>query len=81
MHAVGRAEVDRFTLPFSQEVIADVLGLSVPHLNRMMQQLRAEKLIADRDRAVEFIDAGAMQALAHYQPQALMPIPLPTKLA
>ena len=37
----------RFTLPFSQEVIADVLGLSVPHLNRTMQQLRAEKLIAN----------------------------------
>ena len=47
LKAVGRAEKARFTLPFSQEVIADVLGLSVPHLNRMMQQLRSEKLIAD----------------------------------
>ena len=73
--AVGRAESARFTLPFSQEVMADVLGLSVPHLNRMMQRLRAEKLIANREHAVEFIDASAMQALAHYQPQALAPIP------
>ena len=46
LQAVGRAEKTRFTLPFSQEVIADVLGLSVPHLNRMMQQLRVGK--ADR---------------------------------
>jgi CRP-like cAMP-binding protein len=75
--AVGRAETARFTLPFSQEVMADVLGLSVPHLNRMMQRLRAEKLIADRARTVEFIDTAAMQALAHYQPQALAPIPQP----
>lgn len=75
--AVGRAEKHRFKLPFSQEVIADVLGLSVPHLNRMMQQLRSEKLIADRERMVEFVDAGAMQALAHFQPQALAPIPAP----
>ena len=37
---VGRAEKASFDLPFSQEVIADVLGLSVPHLNRVMQQLR-----------------------------------------
>jgi len=74
--AVGRAEAARFTLPFSQEVMADVLGLSVPHLNRMMQRLRAEKLITDRERMVEFIDAPAMQTLAHYQPQALAPIPL-----
>jgi len=73
--AVGRAETARFTLPFSQEVMSDVLGLSVPHLNRMMQRLRAEKLIANREHTVEFIDASAMQALAHYQPQALAPIP------
>jgi CRP-like cAMP-binding protein len=75
LRAVGRAEEKRFTLPFSQEVIADVLGLSVPHLNRMMQQLRAEKLIANSERKVEFLDAEAMQALAHYQPQALVPLP------
>ena len=79
--AVGRAEKTRFKLPFSQEVIADVLGLSVPHLNRMMQQLRSEKLIADRGRVVEFLDADAMRSLAHYQPQALAPIPLPARTA
>jgi hypothetical protein len=66
-------------LPFSQEVMADVLGLSVPHLNRMMQRLRGEKLIADRERSVEFIDAPAMQALAHYQPLIAAPIPPPTR--
>jgi CRP-like cAMP-binding protein len=75
LKVVGRAEKTRFTLPFSQEVIADVLGLSVPHLNRMMQQLRKEKLIADSERVIEFLDADALHSLAHYQPQALAPIP------
>jgi CRP-like cAMP-binding protein len=79
LRAVGYAEENRFTLPFSQEVMADVLGQSVPHLNRMMQQLRAEKLIADSERQVEFIDIEAMQTLAHYQPLDLMPIPRLTK--
>ena len=79
LRAVGRAEERRFTLPFSQEVIADVLGLSVPHLNRMMQQLRGEKLIADRDRVIEFLDFDAIQTLAHYQPQALAAIPRETR--
>lgn len=79
LRAVGYAEENRFTLPFSQEVMADVLGLSVPHLNRMMQQLRAEKLIADSERQVEFMDIEAMQTLAHYQPLELMPIPRLTK--
>jgi len=73
--AVGRAKGSSFTLPFSQEVIADVLGLSVPHLNRMMQQLRSEKLIAGADRIVDFVDAAAMQTLAHYQPQSLVRVP------
>jgi CRP-like cAMP-binding protein len=79
LRAVGYAEENRFTLPFSQEVMADVLGLSVPHLNRMMQQLRAEKLISDQERQVEFVDIEAMQTLAHYQPLDLMPIPKPAK--
>ncbi len=81
LKAVGRAEKARFTLPFSQEVIADVLGLSVPHLNRTMQQLRAEKMIANTERVVEFLDAEALQSLAHYQPRALAPIPLPARTA
>ena len=77
--AVDRAEATRFTLPFSQEVMADVLGLSVPHLNRTMQRLRGEKMIASRERTVEFIDASAMQAIAHYQPQSIAPIPQPER--
>ena len=54
---VGRAGKTSFTLPFSQEVMADVLGMSLPHLNRMMQRLRSEKLIAGSERQVEFLDA------------------------
>jgi CRP-like cAMP-binding protein len=76
--AVGRAEAKSFDLPFSQEVMADVLGLSVPHLNRVMQQLRKEKLIASRSRVVDLVDAAGLQTLAHYQPLNLAAIPLPT---
>jgi hypothetical protein len=47
----------------------------------MMQQLRSERLIADSERHVEFVDVGAMYALAHYQPHRLAPIPLPAQSA
>jgi CRP-like cAMP-binding protein len=77
LHVVGRAGKTSFALPFSQEVMADVLGVSLPHLNRMMQRLRSERLIAGSERQVEFLDPGAIQAFAHYQPQELAPIPLP----
>src|SRR6185312_15120408 len=61
---VGRAEATSFNLPFSQEVMADVLGLSVPHLNRVMQQLRGERLITNHSRAVELTDIASLQTLA-----------------
>jgi CRP-like cAMP-binding protein len=76
---VGHAEKTSFDLPFSQEVMADVLGLSVPHLNRMMQQLRAEKLITSRARLVELTDVVSLQTLAQYQPLGLTPIPMPAE--
>jgi CRP-like cAMP-binding protein len=81
LSAVGRAEAASFTLPFSQEVMADVLGLSVPHLNRVMQRLRAEQLIAGQSRQVELVDMAGLQTLAHYQPLGVAPIPIPARRA
>src|SRR5215813_11614140 len=75
--AVGRAEETSFDLPFSQQVMADVLGLSVPHLNRMMQQLRAERLITSRSHQVGLTDMASLQTLAQYQPLTPAPIPMP----
>jgi CRP-like cAMP-binding protein len=79
--AVGRAEKTSFDLPFSQVVMADVLGLSVPHLNRVMQQLRAERLITNHSRLVELTNMASLQTLAHYQPLVLAPIPMPIRRA
>jgi len=75
--AVGRAQKTSFDLPFSQELMADVLGLSVPHLNRVMQRLRAEQLITTRSRLVELTDMASLQTLAHFQPLDLAQIPMP----
>ena len=77
LQAVGRAEKASFDLPFSQQIMADVLGLSVPHLNRVMQKLRAEQLITSRSRLLELTDMAGLQTLAHFQPQDLAPIPMP----
>src|SRR5579863_5231297 len=65
---VGRAEEFAFDLPFTQELMSDALGLSVPHLNRMLSQLRAEGAIGVTGRRVEFIDLKAVQRLAQFQP-------------
>lgn len=72
---VGRAAESAFDLPISQEVMSDTLGLSVPHLNRMLAKLRTDGMVTVADRRVEFIDVKALQLLAHFQPATLARIP------
>ncbi len=79
--AVGLADECGFELPFSQEVLSDALGLSVPHLNRTLARLRTDGLIAVNDRYVEFSDIKAVQLLAHFQPIDLARIPIAVEAA
>jgi CRP-like cAMP-binding protein len=74
---VGRATDKAFDLPVSQEVMSDTLGLSVPHLNRMLAKLRTDGMVTMVDRHVEFTDVRALQLLAQFQPAALSRIPVP----
>jgi CRP-like cAMP-binding protein len=74
---VGHANAKSFELPFSQEIMSDVLGLSVPHLNRMMQQLRSDKLITSQGRSIELTNVSDLRTLAQYQPLDFAPIPPP----
>ncbi|RWM12421.1 MAG: Crp/Fnr family transcriptional regulator [Mesorhizobium sp.] len=73
---VGLADAARFDLPFSQEVMADALGLSVPHLNRVIQQLRADRLITSTSRLIDLTDISGLRRLAQYEPMALATIPV-----
>jgi CRP-like cAMP-binding protein len=73
--AVGRVSELRFELPFSQEVLSDALGLSVPHLNRTLAKLRAEGLIKAAGRWVEFVDLGSLEKLGQFQLVNLTRIP------
>jgi len=78
---VGLADTCAFTLPFTQEMMSDALGLSVPHLNRTLGKLRAERLIAVNERHVAFIDLEALQMLAQFQPAEPARVPLPDAIA
>jgi CRP-like cAMP-binding protein len=77
LEAVGRAAPSSFDLPFSQEVMGDVLGLSVPHLNRMVARLRSDGLITITERRIEFADLPAIRRLCHFQSLDLVRIPPP----
>jgi CRP-like cAMP-binding protein len=77
---VGTAADFSFTLPFTQEMMSDALGLSVPHLNRMLTKLRAEGMIAVNERRVEFVDLKALHLLAQFQPIRPTRIPVPIEI-
>lgn len=73
---VGCANETGFKLDITQEMMSDALGLSVPHLNRMLSRLRADDMIAICDRHVEFVNLRAIRALAQFQP--IKPSRVPT---
>lgn len=53
-------------LPLTQEVLADTLGLSVVHMNRVLQQLRRERLIVLRTAVCVVPDSEALAAICGY---------------
>jgi CRP-like cAMP-binding protein len=44
----GLGDERRIPWPITQEVVSDVLGLSIVHVNRVLQQLRRDRLIETR---------------------------------
>jgi CRP-like cAMP-binding protein len=69
LHLVGLATDREFTCPLNQYVLADALGLSAIHVNRVLRQLREGKLLTLKGRKVIIHDPVALKKLAGYQHQ------------
>jgi DNA-binding transcriptional regulator LsrR (DeoR family) len=54
-------------MPLTQELIGDALGLSVPHVNRTLRQLREENLVAIEGQKVVIKDVEALSRLADFE--------------
>ena len=65
---VGLADGDSFAMPLTQDVLADVLGFSVVHVNRTVQQLRRERLLDIRNGTVTLTQPAALHELAGWAP-------------
>jgi CRP-like cAMP-binding protein len=64
---VGLAHNGSFPLPLTQEVIADATGLSVVHVNRILQQLRREHLVDLHAGRASLLEADQLEKIADYQ--------------
>lgn len=63
---VGLASETSFHLPLTQEMVGDVIGLSVVHLNRTLQSLRRDGLIVSRQGYVTLVDRARLVDIAAY---------------
>jgi len=71
MYAIGLVEADRFDLPLTQEELADTLGLTPVHTNRVLQRLRAEELITFKNQILTILDVPRLRRAADFDPSYL----------
>lgn len=56
-----------FSIPLTQELIADALGLTTVHVNRTLRALRQDKLIAMDGHSVTILDFEALSLLSDFE--------------
>jgi CRP-like cAMP-binding protein len=66
--AAGLGTAEGFTLPMTQEQIADATGLTSVHVNRMLRALDEEGVIVRRGREVQVRDWPRMKRVADFDP-------------
>jgi CRP-like cAMP-binding protein len=64
---VGLATEAEFNCPLSQYVLADALGLTAIHINRVLRQLRERKLLTLRSGRVYIHDLNQLRKLAGFE--------------
>lgn len=65
---LGEGEGDSFAMPLTQETLGDVLGLSLVHVNRIIQQLRRERLIDLRSGYVTILEPERLRMITEFTP-------------
>lgn len=74
LQRIGLADERSYRLPLTQEMISDVLGLSIPYVNRVLQQLREAGLVRIKDQLVVIENMEELAALADFEHSYLEPL-------
>jgi CRP-like cAMP-binding protein len=78
--AIGLVEDHGLRLPLTQTDIADALGLSPIHVNRVLQDLRRDRLIRLAHRHLDLLDLNRLQTIAQLSPNYLQNTRIPAEL-
>lgn len=68
---VGLTEEDGFSLPLTQEELAECLGLTAVHVNRTLKEMRERGLVEFRGRRVTLLDLEGLKRVAEFDPAFL----------
>jgi len=68
---VGAAGPTGYSCPLTQDHLADTLGLSVVHVNRVLRRLREDGMVTFRDGYVTFDDRERLMTFARFDPAYL----------
>ena len=71
LEAAGLASNHRYELPMTQEQLADAVGLTSVHVNRVLKQLGEEGLIRRDRRSITIEDWGRMRAVGDFNERYL----------
>jgi CRP-like cAMP-binding protein len=68
---IGGVRDDTFTLPVTQAELGEALGLSAVHINRTLQQLRAENLFTWHNQEIRVLDWDSLKRRASFDQRYL----------
>lgn len=68
---VGLADDSGYALPITQTVLAESLGLTPVHVNRVLRELRERGLVEFRSGRVRILDSAGLERLAEFEPDYL----------
>jgi CRP-like cAMP-binding protein len=72
---VGLTKGDTIEFPFTQQLIADTLGMSLVHTNKTLKRLTASKVIRWKDRLFEILDRERLVEVAGFDDSERRPRP------
>ncbi|MCB1542428.1 MAG: Crp/Fnr family transcriptional regulator [Rhodoblastus sp.] len=71
LEEVGRVNDGAFNFPLSQRDLGDTIGMTHVHVNRTLQELRGDGLIAFDGVKLQILDLARLRRLAKFDPQYL----------
>ena len=66
LRVIGRVEANTFEMPLTQEQIGEALGITAVHANRVIKQLREDRIVEFQRGRVTILDEGKFQELADF---------------